>query len=480
MRVAMNSDVIAGPTKPRVVIIGGGLAGMSAAEALGRVSNGRLDIALLEAKRTTGGRAGSFLDAKSGESVDYCQHVAMSCCTNLIALLGRCRMLDDWQRYDQLHFHHPNHPASIFSPSRWLPAPLHLAAAVSRLNYLTAAQKREVRSGFWKLMRTTTESLGTQTAKKWLCSIGQSETTIDAFWDVILVSALGEETSVVSMRAARKVLIDGFAAAKGASDVLVPRRSLSDVFGVELPNKIVKLGPSIRRQTPVTRIRLKSVEGAQVELASGECIDADHVVVAIPWHRVASLFERSDGEKAIKDLHQLEQIKASPITGLHLWFDQPLLDRPHAVMVGTTSQWIFQHPHNGNEVSSEDLARQSGEHYHQVVVSASRTSLAMSKELLLETILGELRAEFPQAAQAKLLRHRFVTDPQSVFSVSPKIEAIRQSIRPALPCIHLAGDWTDTGWPATMESASHQRSDRCWKRLESLGTRRRCSYGDRR
>lgn len=460
---------------PHVVIIGGGLAGLSTAQSLsdavessGALSNGqtdgakpnRLRITLLESKRMTGGRAGSFWDSESEESIDYCQHVAMGCCTNFVAMLKRFDLLKDWKRSSELIFHHPGHSPSKFSPTRWLPAPLHLAACIGGLNYLTRSQKREVRSGMWRLMRTASSTLTDRTSKDWLQSIGQSNATIRAFWDVILVSALGEQTDVVSMQAARKVLIDGFAAAQGASDVLVPRVPLSDMFGKQLSQQVESLGVELRCQSAVKRIHISSTSDVStktrsIELANGEVMEADQIVVAVPWHRLSSLFDPDEAEDAIPNIHEATKLGTSPISGIHLWLDRPIMPHDHAVMVGTTTQWVFRQPLGvfrqpsaGTQPTDNGAA-----YYHQVVISASGQSQSRSKEDLLNTVVAELRAEFPMGRDFQLLRHRIVTDPNSVFSVSPATESIRRNLHPALPWLHLAGDWVDTGWPATMESA---------------------------
>lgn len=456
-----------------VVIVGGGLAGLSAAEALSRAIQNqgqrRIKITLIEARRCTGGRAGSFQDASSGESIDYCQHVAMGCCTNLIQMMDRCGLLGHWKRMAELNFHHPHHPPSRFAPSRWLPAPLHLASSIGGLNYLSRKQKREVRRGLWRLMRTPSSKLLDQTAMKWLQGIGQSDATIQAFWDVILVSALGESTEVVSMHAARKVLVDGFAAAHGASDVLVPTLPLSILFGEMFPRLLASLNVDVRSGTTVKRIEAFGSPSAKLHLAGGVVIEADHVVAAVPWFRLPDLLSRKQESEDTQDdemvfhLHDLKSMQASPISGIHLWLDRPLMTADHAVMVGTMSQWVFRRPidldmqRNGEKYSDQFVSTGSGDlgstgegHYHQVVISASRS---LDKDAILETVLRELRSEFSEAADFKLLRHRVVTDPHSVFSVSPSTQRIRRGLRPALPWLHLAGDWTDTGWPATMESA---------------------------
>ena len=164
----------------RVIIVGGGLAGMAAAEALARMPES-FDVQLLESKQVLGGRTGSFTDA-SGDSIDYCQHVAMGCCTNLLGLLGRCDLSDELVRYRELEFHHPQFAKSKFTASKLAPAPLHLAGTIGRLNYLSKSQKREIRRGLWKLMRTPTGMICELTAGQWLRRAGQRRRSDQTFF----------------------------------------------------------------------------------------------------------------------------------------------------------------------------------------------------------------------------------------------------------------------------------------------------------
>ncbi|QEG02553.1 15-cis-phytoene desaturase [Stieleria maiorica] len=422
-----------------VVIVGAGLAGMSAAETLSRV-HPELRLTLLESKRLPGGRAGSYVDPQSGSEVDYCQHAAMGCCTNLIDMLHACGLDQHLRRDRSLTFLHPDHPPSRFAPSRWLPPPLHLLRTVHAQRYLSPRQKRELRSGLWKLMRTPPEALRASRARRWLTDAQQSDDTVRDFWDVILVSALGEHTGRVSMAAARKVLIDGFAAARGASDVLVPIVPLADLFGRQLAGELTRRGVEIRTGEMVRQITPE----ARV-ITSTQPLEADAVICAVPWHRIAELFDQwPDGQHdALPDLPAISAIPSSPITGLHLWFDSPITPLDHAVMVGTVAQWLFRAP----------FGSQEKQHYYQVVISASQAEVSESKQTLVDTVLGELRHAFPAARDATLLRHRLVTDPNSVFSLRPEVDAIRPAAATAVPWLSLAGDWTQTDWPATMEGA---------------------------
>ncbi|TWU42057.1 hydroxysqualene dehydroxylase HpnE [Novipirellula artificiosorum] len=427
-----------------VVIIGAGLAGLSAAETLARHHAGRFRITLLEAKRSIGGRAGSFTDPASGETIDYCQHVAMGCCTNLIGLLDRCGISGAMKRYDRLRFYHPNFPASDFAPSRYLPAPLHLANTIQHLRYLNKAQRREVRRAMLRLLRTAEDRFVPFTARRWLESQGQSNETIDKFWNVFLASALGDHCGHVSMAAARKVFVDGFAAARGASDVLIPQRPLSQLLGHDLVSEVAQLGVEVRVQVAVETLLAEPSGWVGVKTRGGEVIPADSVISAIPWHGVDRLLEPHALRRAVANRRPFSEVPSSPITGVHLWFDREITSQSHAVLVGGLAQWIFRPPFN------QRLPR----HYYQVVVSGVHPMSNARRGEMLEQILQELHAVFPSAAQSMLLHHRIVTDPHAVFSVRPEVEAIRPLPPcPALPWLFLAGDWTRTGWSATMEGA---------------------------
>lgn len=437
-----------------VVVVGGGLAGLAACEAIIRAHPARFRVTVLEAKRVAGGRAGSFVDPRSGDTVDYCQHVAMGCCTNLLGLLDRCGLSGSFRSYRELAFLHPSSSPSVFAPSTSLPPPLHLLPALSGLRFLEDRQRREIRRAVWRLMRSSPPSLVGHRGGEWLRAHGQSDASMRRFWDVILVSALGEQTDAVSMTAVRKVLLDGFAAARGASDVLVPRLPLSELVGRKLVAAIESLGAEVRTSAKVKRVAFEGDRVVGVEASDGDPpIAADHVVAAVPWHAVGRLFRDTPAASAVP-LAAIEAIPASPITGIHLWLDREITERPHAVFVDTTIQWLFRDDaRRGRDSALTGAGHRPQGCYYQVVISGSRGPRELGREALLERVLQELREAFPEARQARLLHSRIVTDPQAVFSVRPEVEASRPAKPIVLPGVHLAGDWIQTGWPSTMEGA---------------------------
>ena len=415
---------------------------MSAAESIARGYNGIVDVDVLESKRVTGGRAGSFEDAQSGESVDYCQHVAMGCCTNLIGLLDRCGQMDQWHRSAELEFRFAGTRPTRFAASRVLPPPLHLLGTLLSIRYLQWEQIGRIAGALWRLMRTPTSELQEVTAADWLAQHGQDSVVRQRFWDVILVSALGESPDLVSMAAARKVIIDGFAAARGAADVLIPCRPLSELIGLELARSIESLGVQFHTEASVTD--LISTDDGHIRVHSSNPVPliADHVIVATAWHNNVKLLA---GHLPKTTIDRFARIRSSRISGVHLWFDRELTDRAHSVLVGGVSQWLFR-PMRGP-------TQATGGFYYQVVISASANVRGIPKEELIDTLINELQQFFPRARDAKLLRSRVVTDPNSVFSVSADVEKIRPLASTTLPWLHLAGDWIATGWPSTMEGA---------------------------
>lgn len=449
-------------TSPRIAIIGGGIAGISAAIAL---SSRRPDfqITLLESRRAGGGRAGSFRDPTTDDTVDYCQHVAMGCCTNFIDLLNKTGLEKDFSTYQRLTFYRPGSGMSQFAPDLNWPAPLHLRPALAGLRYLTLAERTRISMGIFRLMRQSENSLATTTAANWLSRYRQDSNLREKFWDVILVSALGDVPERVSMAAARKVIVDGFAGARGASDVWVPNRPLSEIFSDSVFEFMERLGIDVRIGSPVQAIHPDEQDDV-VRLQCNDChVEADHVILATGWRAALSLIEsiplpadspHHDWQSATHGF--LDRVNSSPITGMHLWFDRSLTDHPHVVMVGTTSQWLFRQPLRELE-NSLDQEPSRGV-YHQIVISGVHPLSDAPKEQLLSHVLGELKDAFPESftgnSPAKLLHHRIVTDPNAVYSVTPEFQADRPSSSTPMKWLSLAGDYVQTGWPATMEGAT--------------------------
>lgn len=445
----------------RVAIVGGGLAGMAAAAALGLANqqthqdsthtSPRLVIDLYEAKRRTGGRAGSFVDGVSQQEIDYCQHVGMGCCTNLLHLLDIAGLLPFFQPTSELVFIEPGISQSAFQPQPKWPAPLHLAAAFGKLQFLTRRERMRVRRALWALMRLQVSKSLTDpnlTMGHWLRSQGQTPRIIDRFWNLILASALGEQVDAVALAPARKVFVDGFLRARGASDLWIPQLPLSELFGERLPQYLERLAINVHQGCRIRGCN-QHQEGRFSLQLDGDATQPeayDALIAAVPWHKLERLLVDGNLASQVPNLAAISRLPAAPISGVHLWLNRELTPLPHAVLVGTLSQWLFR-PRPWQEATAD------GGYYYQVVISASHDLRGRDTEEIVSQIVAELQRAFPCQQPLTCFRARLVTDPQAVFSISPEVERLRPHAKTKVPGFVLAGDFVRTSWPATMEGA---------------------------
>jgi len=424
----------------RIAIIGGGLAGLACAAALAGRGH-RLE--LFEARRSLGGRAASFQDPATGELVDHCQHVSMGCCTNLADFCRRTGLADCFRRDRVLHFFGPDGSRNDFAAVGWLPAPLHLTPAFMRLSYLTFRERVTAAMGLWRLARTVSSAAAArQSIAEWLQRDGQTPPVIERFWSVVLVSALSESLDRITVEAARQVFVEGFLANRRSYEIEVPQVPLGVLYGERLLSWLAERDVLVRLGTPVRRIMVAPRGAPRLMLADGGMQEFDYTVCAVTWRRLAAILD-DELKSSLPGVAAIDRIESAPITGVHLWFDRKLTELPHAVLVGRLSQWVFR----------RGVAHGDKEHYYQVVISASRQLAARDREAIVAEVCEDLRAIFPPARQAQLLRARVVTDQEAVFSVPPGMETCRPPQRTPIDKLALAGDWTATGWPSTMEGA---------------------------
>ncbi|MEI8213174.1 MAG: hydroxysqualene dehydroxylase HpnE [Planctomycetota bacterium] len=467
-----------------IAVIGGGLAGIQAAMHLARHG---CNVSLIEAKSRLGGRAGSFVDSVSGAQIDYCQHVGMNCCHALKQWIRETGQAEHWRTEQKLHF--VSKTGTKMTASGWpLPPPSHLAGLLLRWPGIHWIDRIQIGKALWSLIRTTPSAdFDVLSARQWLTDQGQSHRAIECFWTTILVSALGEQLDRVTMGPVRKVLIDGFAATRDAYHLLVPEAPLSTLINERSHETLSQLGVDIQCATTVSK--LVPIDGNRwsVQVADHQSRIAptersyDAVVVAVPWYRFASLWnhaqmQETDLDSSIGRIAQhASRMDSAPITGIHTWWDRPWLKQEHAILIDRLCQWIFPGP-SSDEASvgvsrrNDDGSSSNRETYYQIVISGSRDLPKGDPSAILREVKKDLSEVFPEAAIATLLRGKVVTDPYSVFSVSAGQEASRPSPDAlANHGIMIAGDWTKTGWPATMEGALRSGSLAAEAALDYLG-----------
>jgi squalene-associated FAD-dependent desaturase len=447
--------------RPTVAIVGGGLAGLSAAAALCELG---FRVTLFEARRNLGGRAGSFQD-DDGAEIDHCQHVGMGCCTNLADLCRRLGLADLIRRDHVLHFFGPDGRRHDFQASRWLPAPLHLAKALWGMKFLSPRDRAAIARALFTMARASPSRLRDEpTVGEWLEKQKQSPAAIRSFWSVVLVSALGESLDRASFLAARKVFVDGFLSHRDAYKVDIPTAPLGEIYR-RASRWLTDRGVRVRTGEPVAAL-IPDSERRRIdalELAGGRRETFDYFLCAVPWRRLPALLSEFTNDWAAK-------IDSAPITGVHLWFDRQVTDLPHAVLVDRLTQWVFRRAplewgdaaplsfstDSDGQAEFENRSGDKSPHsksYLQVVISASRDLAGRPRDEIVNEVVGDLRAVFPAAANAALFRARIVTQKEAVFSMQPGLDAIRPAAATAFCNLALAGDWTRTGWPSTMEGA---------------------------
>jgi zeta-carotene desaturase len=438
-------------TPKSVTVVGGGLAGIAAACAL---ADSGYRVHLLERRPFLGGRASSYEYPGTSEVIDNCQHVLIGRCTSLIDLYRRLNVLDSIRWYDRFTFLTPDggpgspSQASIIQPGS-LPAPFHSTLAFLRAPAFSLADKIAIARGLSAFMRGIPADTAENFAH-WLERKRQPPNSINRFWKPVLVSALNEDLDRISVHYAAKVFRESFLLSPQSGRMGIPSIPLSELYGAATGylrdrGSEVSLRASVDSITPT--------EKGWRTTASGQTFQSDAVVLALSFEAMAALLpalpQNSASQKLAADLSHFEH---SPITGIHLWFDREITGLDHAVLLDTTIQWMF----NKSRLQPAHRAPAAGSSagtYLELVVSASRSLVPMQRQPIIDLALQELSRFFPAVASAKLIKATVVKELRATYSVRPLLDSIRPSATSPWPNIFLAGDWTATGWPATMEGA---------------------------
>jgi zeta-carotene desaturase len=252
----------------------------------------------------------------------------------------------------------------------------------------------------------------------WLLQKRQTPRAIDRFWRQVLVSAVNEDLDRMAAVHGFQVFWLGFLARADSYEMGIPTVPLGQLYAAGAWQRLANVRLHLR--SPVERI------DGDGFLVAGERRAADHYICALP-------FERMEGVGLAAPAFE-----HSPITGVHLWFDREVTTLPHATLLGRTMQWMF----------NKDRGR-----YLQLVVSASRELTNIPRNEIVEMALGDLRVYFPRVQEANLVKAHVVKEQRATFSAAPGTESLRPTAQSGPANVVLAGDWTRSGWPATMEGA---------------------------
>ncbi len=421
----------------RVAVVGGGLAGLAAGCAL--ASSG-FQVTLFERRPYLGGRASSYQHPGTGEVVDNCQHVLLGCCTNLIQFYERLGVENKIRWYDRLTFLEPGGRASVISPSM-LPAPFHNTIAFLRAACLDLSDKLGIGMAMAALAPAMPRDDG-KSFHAWLRRHGQTKRAIERFWKPVLVSALNEDLERMSVPYAAQVVRESFLRSAAAGRMGVPTVPLSELYSVA-GDYIAAHGGEIRCRSSVDSF-LTDTDAVKL-LVSGEETGFDFVIFAVPFDVLSRILPQTVAAEPLR--RNLARFETSPITGIHLWFDRQITDLDHAVLLDRTIQWMF---HKSKLLGRNQDANGS---YVELVVSSSKTLVEKSRAEIIDLALAELREFFPGARGANLVKSTVIKEVHATYSPLPRVDAYRPRPETVWPRVFLAGDWTATGWPATMEGA---------------------------
>ena len=433
------------PSQPTVAIAGGGLAGLATACAL---SDAGFRVTLFEKRPFLGGRASSYEHPGTGEVVDNCQHVLFRVCTNLIEFYHRIGVIDQIRWFDQMNFIEPGGRISVMKSS-FLPAPLHTAPSFFNFSFLSVADKLSIARALVPLTLTQQRDTG-QSFQHWLDRHGQTEHAVARFWRPILVSALSEELERISISAAAQVVRESMKS-PAARQMGVPTVPLTDLYNAA--------GDYVRARGGVLHFR-RPVEGfasesSQVRVRLSDAEEPfDFLVVALPFDALDRVLPGAAESTPLRE--QLSHFENSPITGIHMWFDRQISDLDHAVLLDRTVQWMF-HKSRLQPIRTQATngtgSGAAGGSYIELVVSSSKTLIDKSRAEIVDLALSEVREFFPASREANLVKATVIKEVNATYSPRPGIDAYRPGPVTPWPRVFLAGDWTATGWPATMEGA---------------------------
>lgn len=417
-----------------MVVCGGGLAGIAAAcEAAGHGAA----VTLVERRPFLGGKAFSFIDPASGRELDNGQHVFLGCCPAYIGLLRLLGTLDRTTLQARL-----DTPVRDRAGRRGrlraaaLPAPLHLAPSFMAYPLLSAREKvaaLRALGALAALRPAARDALDAVSFGDWLSSRGQSEESIARFWDLIVLPTCNDRSDRVSAALAAFVFQEGFLRSTRGSAIGWSRVGLT-----RLVDPATRAFLEARGGAVLSGRAVAAADPTGVTLGDGRRIDADAVVLALPPERARRVCPEAIAAPTA--------IASSPIVNVHLWYDRPVMEEPFTAVVDSPVQWIFNR--NAMNGGSPD-----GSHQMAISISGARREIAVPRDELVRSMREELEHLLPAARGADLIAHAVVKEPHATFAAAPGQAAGRPGAATALSGLALAGAWTATGWPATMEGA---------------------------
>jgi zeta-carotene desaturase len=426
-----------------VVVVGAGVAGLAAAVAL---SGAGANMVLLERKPYVGGRAYSYLHPALNEVIDS-QHVLLGCCTNLVDLCRLAGVERKIRWYDSIPFLEPSSDGGEARKSEIvpgdLPAPWHSTVSFWAAPMLSVRDKAGIARGLREFLRGIPET-DDEPFSEWVKRTGQTERAIRHFWAPVVVSTLNDTFERTSTRYVAKVMYESLLKTPEGGRLGVPAEPLSE-FYAGMARLAERQGAEVRLRASVERI--ERVGGLWLAgMSDGSVVSGKALVLALPFEQVqilmSTIAEPTAEQRAL--MESLAHFVHAPITTIHLWLDREVTEMEQAALLDTRIQWMFN--------KSRIRRGEAKEHYYELVISASHAELKKTREEILASAIEEFGRFFPAMRGAQIVRAGVLKEARATFSVTPGLERYRPEPNILRDGLFLAGDWTRTDWPSTMES----------------------------
>jgi zeta-carotene desaturase len=425
-----------------VMVVGGGVAGISAACAL---ADAGFRVMLLERRGYLGGRAASYFHPGTGEVIDNCQHVLFGCCTNLLNLYRKLGVEDRIFWDSRMTLMEPGGRRSVLKPSK-LPAPMHGLPAILRAKCFSAADKASLLWAMGIMILSRRPKPG-RSLQSWLDAHLQTTGAQRRFWELVIASALNASMDQIDLAYAQKVIRELFLNSPAAGAMGMSRVPLSDLYAGTAEYLETRRGRLLHGQN-VTAAQWDENTRRWSISCEGETLQAEHLVLALPFEAMAKLLPQMPQCEATQNLQsRLNELMHWPICSVHLWFDREITELDHAVLLDREIHWMYHK-------SRWQPSRTGDGSYVELVISATREFAALGRQQAIDRATEQLAEFFPAVKTARVVKSALVKEVRATFGVPPGIDAIRPDAISPWPQCFLAGDWVQTGWPATMEGAA--------------------------
>tara|TARA_B100000029_G_scaffold198492_1_gene196605 strand:- start:39456 stop:40886 length:1431 start_codon:yes stop_codon:yes gene_type:complete len=453
----------------QVIVIGGGLAGLSSAVAL---ANAGIIVNVYERRSVLGGRASSFIHPSTGRQIDNCQHVLLGCCVNLIDFFNQLGVSNQITFHEAIPFIDESNQISVIKSSRLpLPPPLHLLPSFLRLKTMGIMDKLSVFNTVSRMIRHVIinrkfEPLSPEnpiSMENWLKSHGASSRAIEAFWKPFLISALNDDLDDIDANYGINTSARALMSNRSGYQVGLSTGPLADLY-IPCIDYIEQRGGRIFLDQSISNISSQGNNISSLTLQDGKSVTAENYITTVPFDILRKLLPENYTSHPY--FSRTNELSMSPITSVHVWFDRPVTDLDYAAVIGKKIQWIFNQSIRKQKTS--DQKDQST--YLGLVVSASDAWMKLPQNQIINQAMDDLKSILPETRKAKLLKAIVVKEGKATFAPKPGCDLLRPDPSTPLSNLFIAGDWVQTGWPATMESAVRSGYQAAEILLKTLGT----------